>query len=93
MPDLVPVPQLAVQLVDVPPQRSVAAGVWLTILFGPLGCFYAGGKYGFAVLGICIGAALLTLGLSILVQVFVLPFVMAGRVRSQNARRAALLGA
>ncbi len=78
---------------DIPPQRSVATVVWMTVLFGPLGMLTLGAKVGLLAILICVVAALFTMGLSILVQIVALPFIAYSIVAKSNARRAAMLAA
>ena len=87
-----PVP-LVVTPRDIPPQKSVATAVILTICFGPLGLMYVNAKSGLLALLACIGLAIVTLGLSVLLQVFVLPFMAASMAQKSNAYRAELLAA
>ena len=78
---------------DIPPAKSKGTAVTLALLFGPLGMFYVSARMGWLSLLICIVAALLTLGLSILAQIVVLPIVAASEVGKANVRRAQMLAA
>jgi hypothetical protein len=55
--------------------------------------FYVSSKAGWLSLLICVVAALVTLGISILVQIIVLPLIAMSMVQTSNARRASLLAA
>jgi hypothetical protein len=72
---------VAINPFAVPPQKSVAAAVWLTIFFGPLGMFAVSAKAGWLSLLICVVAAVFTLGLSILVQIVALPIIAMSMVQ------------
>jgi hypothetical protein len=88
-----PTVQYVVNIGEIPPQKSAGAAVALTLLFGPLGAFYVSGKFGLWSLVICVVAAVLTLGVSILFQIFILPIIAMSEVQKSNAKRAALLSA
>ena len=82
---LQPTPQLA----GVKGQKSVAAGVILTILFGPFGLFYVGASYGFWAIGFAIVMVLLasvTFGISIIVYWIVLIIAIVKLVKKRNAQ-------
>jgi len=82
-----PAVPLVVNYADIPPQKSTGAAFFLTLLFGPLGMFYVSGKAGAWSLLICVVAAVFTMGISILFQIFILPFIAMSIVSSANARR------
>ncbi len=78
-------------VVIVPPKRSVAAAVLLTVLFGPLGSLYAGAAYGLVWLLVSVGAAMFTLGLSLLITWPAVVIWTAIKVSNDNTRANQLL--
>jgi hypothetical protein len=93
MSDIVPVyrerpaaPTGPVVVVVQQPPKSVAAATLLTLFFGPLGAFYAGGLWGTLWLLSSVVLAVFTLGLSILLTWPAVVLCTAIKVSNHNKR-------